>query len=312
MIRVQDFDVTLPTTDSATGKLVNGRPFIQLMVNLSAIASLASRQQELRLDELRSPIHMLQDWIRNVPQEIALFDEDGNQKPHSRFAVETHIYYFVSIILIYLLPGLHRRDPTFHSTAILASSCVVHLYEAMLYRDEINLLLPIHAWLALVASIPQFYPLARSSQVTSVEEIELLRSTLVKLSSKHKSAKLCLVKIDELRKDHTGQISLETDRFRSHETTVFLDSSSDAIFIESVSVLFPFPNDISPRMHESESQLGTFNRPDTRDPLQPPPPRKDMTFEWADVNFDSFAFFGNEYVDENLQPFDHQEFSFEQ
>jgi hypothetical protein len=302
MIRVQDFDVALPSANSPPGKFVNGQALTQLMMNLSAIEMLASRQQDIELAELHGLVQNLQDWISNVPPELALFDQNDYQRPHERWAVELHIYYFNSIILIYLLPGLHRQDPAFHSAAILASSCAVRLYEAMLYRDEINFLTPVHNWLTFVAAIPQLYPLAKSSTKTSGEETELIQSILLQLSTKHSGAKLCLCKLEDLQQNQAAKTSVVSNELGSNDIAAPLVNSSGSSLVNGAGALFPFPDNISPRMPELRSQLATPNQSDTDDNLQPPLSRDELVFDWADLNIDSFGFFGNSFAVDEIAP----------
>ncbi|OBT62439.1 hypothetical protein VE03_08630 [Pseudogymnoascus sp. 23342-1-I1] len=276
MIRIQDFDVTLPSADSVTSRLVSGRPFIQLMMNLNVIAMLASRQQDIGPDKLRSAIEPLQEWISNIPPELALFDQSENRNAHDRWVVEIHIFYFISIILVYLLPGPHRH--------------------------EVNFLLPIHAWLALTAAVPQFSPQAGSSQVSANEEIELLRLALVQQSAKHRSAKLCLSKIERLQKDHAGKPTIEIVEGRNHDPALAPDSNPNATWCECLRKLFPFPKSISPRM---EDLMGKIDLTGTGNIFQAPPFADDISFEWADLNFDSLGFLGNDFnMEEVVQPFE--------
>lgn len=300
MIRIQDFDVSLPSADPATNRLVSGRPFVQLMMNLNVIAMLASRQQDISPDELRSALQTLREWIGNISPELALFDQNGDRNAHDRWVVEIHIFYFISIILVYLLPGPHRCEPAFYSAALLASSCAVRLYEAILYRDEVNFLLPIHAWLALTAAIPQFSPQAGSSRVSANEEIELLRLVLVQQSAKHRSAKLCLSKIERLQKDHAGKSTIEIAEVRSHDAAPAPDSNPNATWCGYLQELFPFPKSISPRM---ENLMGKIDLTGTGNIFQPLPFGDDISFEWADLNFESLGFLANDFnMEEVAQP----------
>jgi hypothetical protein len=313
MIRIQDFDVALPRAGAPVSKLSGGRPFIQLVMNLSVIGSLASLHRDIGSDELRGPIQTLQRWISNVPPELTLFDQNEDRNAHDRWAIEIHIYYFTSIILLYLLPGSHRQDPAFQAAAVLASSCVVRLYEAMLYRDEINFLLPIHSWLALAAAIPQFYPLVRSSQISTNEEIELLQSVLVQLSAKHNSANLCLCKIERLQKDYAERSNLQAIGVRGHATAMPSEINPEATWFDCVQALFPFPNSISPRMEHLMPHLGTFKHPVPENTIQPLAVADDVTFEWADLNFDNLSFLGSDFnMETTTRPFGSQGFNLRQ
>lgn len=313
IIRLGEYDVSLPEAGADDApNLSSSRHFIQLMTSLSTINTLASQQLGVVQGELDSLVKALQGWIASVPENMALFTTTGERKPHARWNVELHIFYLIMVILVCLLPGPHRRQPAFHSAAVLASSCVARLYEAMLYRDEIVSLNPIHGWLLLAATIPQLYPLAKS-HASSDEELDILRNVLVQHINSNDSAKLSLAKVDKLiRKQQRGD-SLDAEAAETwdrdgggtapHSGDAEVNGTFGRVYwLRQIRGLFPFPQSFSPRMEHLLPSVGGDDSSggymgDDHDlgdffSLQSIALAEDSNFfEWVDLNLDEPGLF---------------------
>lgn len=271
MLRLQDLDIRhLEPSDFPDGE-DNGISALvfcamtRLCAELSHIEALSAQRRPATPNDILARVSALRAWITALPPALRLYDEHNQRRPWSRLVAETHIFYFVAVILICLLPGPHRQSLTFCTASIVASSCIARLYEEILCHEEVHCLLPIHGWTTLLAAVPQIYCRVQHPHTAAVcaEELDICAAVLEQMRDKYESAAVVLAKVDALRRTDAGVvlgwlnqplssssssppppprvngISNQTDGQPWRETE---DLAA------AVSGLFPFPSHLSPKM----------------------------------------------------------------
>ncbi|KAL1617867.1 hypothetical protein SLS56_010789 [Neofusicoccum ribis] len=256
MLRLSDLDLKLPTTDDFRCPDVAAMTFCamaHLCVQISRIEQLGALSQEATPAEISSFVNALQEWIEKLQPELRLFDAQGQRLPWSRLAAELHIFYFVSIIVMYLLPGPHRHAVKFCISSIIASSCAARLYEEILHREEVLCLLSIHGWANLVSAVPQFYCGIKFPHYSAVcaEELSINRAVLTQMRDRYPSADVVLRKIDSLPRTDTipnprSSAAESSSRTRCSQVEGLEDFGNTQL--PDVAALFPFPDSLSPKM----------------------------------------------------------------
>lgn len=142
------------------------------------------------------------EWVREVPSELHLHDAAGTRKKFSRPVSELFIRYFTTIILLQRLSN--GIDPQRHTSiqCLVASSCIINLYEEILFREQACFLLPINGFLCMVASIPQIYykPRSAEKEATRQNEIKILCSVMKQMQWKFGGSEMVLRKIFKLQR----------------------------------------------------------------------------------------------------------------
>ncbi|KAF9636493.1 hypothetical protein BFW01_g7389 [Lasiodiplodia theobromae] len=196
---------------------------------------------------------------------LRLFDDDNRRRPWSRLVAECHIFYFIAVILVCLLPGPHRQSLTFCTASIVASSCIARLYEEILCHEEVHCLLPIHGWTTLLAAVPQIYCGVKYPNLASVcaEELDISAAVLEQMRDKYESAAVVLTKVDALRRTDAaaaaGWLNQPLSSSSSSPPRANGSSSSNQTggdqswretegLADAVAGLFPFPSHLSPKM----------------------------------------------------------------
>ncbi|OQE22407.1 hypothetical protein PENSTE_c010G05638 [Penicillium steckii] len=139
-------------------------------------------------DEVFSTLDELVLWRQRLPPSLQLFDESSMiRQTYNRLAVELHIFYLVTIILISFL-GRRDNPSLFKYSSMAASACVARLYEEIFLREDVTYLLPIHSWAHLVAAIPRGFSDSDLLNPDRAYEIKISQQVLEMLSKKHTSA----------------------------------------------------------------------------------------------------------------------------
>jgi hypothetical protein len=119
--------------------------------------------------------------------------------------------------------------------SIIASSCIVGIYEEIYHREQTNFLLPIHGFFCMAAAVPLIYYRPKSPHRNSLREkqIKILRLIMERMRPRYGGADMVLRRIDKLNKA-AGDIT-------SHdvmEPSLHLGPSPD---FDRAAELFPFP-----------------------------------------------------------------------
>lgn len=282
MLRLQDLDIRhlepsdFPDGENDTVSALVFCAMVRLCTELSHIETLSAQRRPATPNDILARVSALHAWITTLPPALRLFDgehPDNHRRPWSRVITECHIFYFVAVILVCLLPGPHRQSATFCTASIVASSCIARLYEEILCHEEVHCLLPIHGWTALVAAVPQIYCSVKYPHFASVcaEELDITAAVLAQMRDKYESAAVVLAKVDALRRTDAAAaliclnhplpppsssssspprvngIGNQTDDQPWRETEELADA---------VSGLFPFPDRLSPKMRLLPLPLG--------------------------------------------------------
>ncbi|KAI1080435.1 hypothetical protein F5B20DRAFT_112856 [Whalleya microplaca] len=229
----------------------------RMCIILNSHMNRTTTYRSITTQELMSIFASLQQWLEQLPEELRLFDISGSRHPYQFLTQVTHVVYFTSITLAYLLPGPHRQSPLFRKASFLASQTVFRLFEEILYRDEVHHLLPIFIWVILVATVAQVSCCDETSEEQHGvrERIEIGRLILVQLAEKHPSASLVLAKIERLeRSDDRASIAqlvnitpdIPSCPPNSEALSTTLEQTE--LLCTAIGALFPFPESFIPRI----------------------------------------------------------------
>lgn len=247
-----DFDIRplelddFPVHDTASRMCIQ---HIRLSVILGNIADYSTQKVALGVEEVTALTQSLSSWIRDLPEDLRLFDTSGLRRPYQFPIIELYIVYFSTLILLQALQvhGEKKWPTTVQST--VASSCIARLYEEMYYRDHVCFLLPIHSFFCMVSAVPQMYyrPQCKVKKDLRQEELDIIRSVVKKLQARFGGASRVARNISRLeneleRLNHRN--SLQGGMARTTGNTPWTTSVMD----EHSSELFPFPANLCPKM----------------------------------------------------------------
>lgn len=233
--------------------------FIQnakLCTIIGQIAELQLEKGHITSNESSRLYQAMCKWVREVPAELYLYDAvSGSRNKFSRAVSELFIRYFAAIILLQRLQG--GQDPQAHTPiqCLIASSCMIHLYEEILFREETCFLLPINGFLCMVASLPQIYykPRSAEKEVARKSEIEILCSVLKQMRGKYGGSEMVLRKILKLQRNVDASMEgrpLESQTIANPRSPI---SNAPCGSLEE---LFPFPADICSHMNLIQRGVG--------------------------------------------------------
>jgi hypothetical protein len=237
-----DTAVPLPVPTDFNDPGLGSRVFCQLAdlcTKLRKVLDLA-RVDEAPSEQVLLSLEALRRWREQLPPDIQLFDEETRQ-PYIRPISELHIFYLVTVILTCFLS--RRENPSlFKYASMAASSCVSRLYEEILYHEDVQYLLPIHAWAILVAGIPRAFSDSDALNPDRAEEVGISKQVLEIMSVKHNSAPVVINKVNSLN-------NLRADAFPAQA-----DITWDALRMPSsdsrmqMAQLLPFPSSFCPML----------------------------------------------------------------
>ncbi|KAJ5620175.1 hypothetical protein N7510_004159 [Penicillium lagena] len=265
MIKSQDFDLHPPrVTDFEHPENGQARLFV-LYANLTTILEkmlpLQHRELSNSSEEALSVLSDLKNWVANIPPDIRLFDDQGN-RVYERGFYEILTWYFTCIITFFHVHGRLFHPSATSTITLVASSCIIRLYQEMDYRDDINYLMSINNWSMMVASLPQLSSLRNESlginpgdkdwrpDSQSLEELDILLEILTQRILKFPGAKAIVERILRCKAEilsHGRSINpvpgLEDPGRASWDPTW-----RAYITVPRVYELFPFKKELSPRM----------------------------------------------------------------
>ncbi|RJE22871.1 hypothetical protein PHISCL_04767, partial [Aspergillus sclerotialis] len=265
MIRSQDFDVRPPcVTDFEDHESHQARLFIlyaDLMTILEKMLPLQPRGVLIGSDEALSILSELKNWAANISPAIRFFDGQGN-RIYERGSYEVLVWYFTCIITFFHGHGRLFHPSVTSTITLVASSCVIRLYQEMDYRDDINYLMSINNWSMMLASLPQLRNIRNenlnahsedqewSPDPLSIEELEILLEILTQRTVKFPGVKAIVERIFRCK----GEIlshgrSLDPLPEAEERGGAMWDSNwREYTTLPRVHELFPFEWALSPRM----------------------------------------------------------------
>lgn len=169
-----------------------------------------------------------------------------------------HIQYFTCIILLFHLYGQSIYPYMTPISSLVASSCMACLYQEIDDHDEINYLTPIHNWSLMVGCIPQIHRSIMFPEEHDLcsTELDTFVTALRCMSLKWPPANNILTTIDRLR---TAKIDPKTHISAEGERKAYSLPTSYESPVPILTSLFPFPEDMCPRMTLVYSDSGASN-----------------------------------------------------
>lgn len=225
---------------------------------MGLVADLNNGRSNLTQEGTTALVGQLSDWLRNLPDELHLYDTSDMRRPFYRPVCDLHITYFATIILLQLLDRKRAGAPV-SSSSLTAASCIARLYEEIHYREETAHLVSVHGFLCMVAAVPLivFPPSSPERRLAQEEDLEIIRNVLVGMRARYGGSDLVLRKISKLQQDvrRGGREQGRDCHVASGEDALWATRSIQ----ERSGELFAFPPSFCPRMSSPEpdtSHLG--------------------------------------------------------
>lgn len=212
MLRPADFDVPTLTLADFDGYQDEAAKYFIADVSLARImGQVASKLRDQSSDEDGELVTaLLVEWINKLPSELILFSSVGERNPHSFPAIELNICYLGIVILSRALRSQREKDWPCSTLCLVSSACIAHLYEEILDREEVALLMSMHPFWCLIAALPLFYckTVTPSIEKQRQESLDILRAVIQQLSPRHGLARTVnrkLLRLDRVRTDIISQ-----------------------------------------------------------------------------------------------------------
>ncbi|OQE25184.1 hypothetical protein PENSTE_c006G09677 [Penicillium steckii] len=267
MIQPQDFDLRLPlVTDFENPEDDQSLLFVlytRLIRILAKMLPLQPRDSTTTSEEALAILSDLKDWVQNLPSHLQIFSDSG-QRLYDRALYEMLTWYFTCVITFFHVNGKFFHSSVTSTITLVASSCIIRLYQEMDYRDDINYLMPINNWSMMVASLPQLSSLCYESNSIattndiphpdplSLEELDIMLEIMAERTIKFPGAGAVLEKIKRFKTEILSLGSSSNVAFGLHGPSQGSGSWSmderSYVSIPGIHELFPFPKELSPRM----------------------------------------------------------------
>ncbi|KAJ5583973.1 hypothetical protein N7450_006637 [Penicillium hetheringtonii] len=267
MIQPQDFDLRLPlVTDFENPEDNQSILFVlytRLIKILAKMLPLQPRDSTTTSEEALAILSDLKDWVQNLPSHLQIFNDSG-KRIYDRALYEMLTWYFTCVITTFHVHGRFFHSSVTSTITLVASSCIIRLYQEMDYRDDINYLMPINNWSMMVASLPQLSSLCYESNAMtttndipnpdplSLEELDIMLEIMAERTIKFPGAGAVLAKIKRFKAEILSLGSSSNALFGLHAPSRGSESwSTDErsyVSIPGIHELFPFPKELSPRM----------------------------------------------------------------
>ncbi|KAK2732331.1 hypothetical protein FQN57_002947 [Myotisia sp. PD_48] len=267
MMLSQDFDLRPPSVedfeDSESKEALLFVLYTNLMTTLAKMLPLQPRDLTKTPEQALSILLELKDWVGNLPVHLRIFDDSGAWH-YDRGFYEVLAWYFTCIITFFHVHGRFFRPSVSSTITLMASSCIIRLYQQMDYRDDINYLIAISNWSMMVASLPQLnnlWPENNSNtepipDSLSLEELDILLEILDQRTIKFPGSKFILDKVSRTKTTilSCGPSSLPLSSLPPHDlpennNNPWPSSWGNYTTIPNVHEMFPFPKELSPRMN---------------------------------------------------------------
>lgn len=199
---------------------------------------------ELEVSSPSSTVAALIDWHRALPLQLKLHNLAGTRNTYVRAINEMFIMYFAIIIHVLFRHDLDKdRRPRASPTTIVASSCMIRLYEEMYYHEHAARLGSVHGFFLMLAAIPQIFHRTQIAEKETLreKELDLICAILKHLRVKFGGSNMVLNRILRLRAE--SQSNAGQDSVADAYSPAGGVSAEDPI--EGVDQLFPFPADFS-------------------------------------------------------------------
>jgi hypothetical protein len=181
----------------------------------------------------------LAEWHQKVPLPFKLHDAGGCRNAYIRPVNELFIMYFAIIILVFYRRGLSEGGRTRVSpTMIVASSCMIRLYEEIYHHEQAARLGSVHGFYLMLAAIPQIFHRTQSAEKEHLreKELDLICAVLRQLRVKYGGSNMVLRKVTGLRAE-----SQTCEQCFITETPQDVSEITAGGLVPECDRLFPFP-----------------------------------------------------------------------
>ncbi|KEF57580.1 uncharacterized protein A1O9_05498 [Exophiala aquamarina CBS 119918] len=278
ILRTEEFDLRpLTVTDFALSEGRQAGKFIiytRLAQIIAKMLDLQQRQDLTTNEEVSSALADFRAWALEMPSDLRIYNEQGG-KVYRREIYEYLASYLTHIITFFHHFGKHFRPSVVSRISLVASSCMIGLYQDMDCRDHINYLTAINNWYLMTAAIPQLNNIARENRgegfqteprrnkPSSLQDLDILLDILKQRTVKFPGAKSIVNRLEQLKHDVLSQCvdsNLAAVPAERHCSELALLPQG---VITNVHDLFPFPKSLSPRLQlldaiEAESATNVF------------------------------------------------------
>lgn len=261
MIQSQDFDLRPPSVtdfeNPEDGQAFQFVLYSNLMTILAQMLPLQQRDPTATSEKALAILSDLKKWVGNMTLHLHVFDNSG-KLIYDRALYEILTWYFTCVISFFHVHGRFFHPSVISTITLVASSCIIRLYQEMDYRDDINYLMPINNWSMMVASLPQLSNLRHDNNTVitaepdtvdpiSLEELDILLEIMAERTIKFPGAGAVLEKIRRFRTEIISHGVSSNTIFGLHEPS---KPSHEETYttIPRIHELFPFQREISPRM----------------------------------------------------------------
>ncbi|OAL43336.1 hypothetical protein IQ07DRAFT_580289 [Pyrenochaeta sp. DS3sAY3a] len=223
-LQPQDHDVqNISISDFAEASRVS-RVFqqtIALSETTGAIANINESTLRLTSESAANITSLLCSWLRELPEDLRLFDSFGVKQPFYRPAWELHINYFVNIILLQMLDSRGTRSSV-AAPSFKAALGAARLYEELHCRDETCHLVHAHGFFCMVVAVPLICFPRQSVHDGFIRNdlLQVICAILEERRHRYGGWDLVLQKIKWLRED----VAKRGDELSREQTSGVLDS----------------------------------------------------------------------------------------
>lgn len=190
-------------------------------------------------------------WLRELPEDLRLFDSLGIRNPYRLHVLELHIMYFSALVLLQASEAYSGKEWSTTGLSIIASSCIARLYEQIYYHGHVNFLLPIDAFYCMVSAVPQIYNRPTNGPETDIrhEEFDIIRSVIKQLQTRFGGATTVSRNISKLTREvEWSKDSSVPPGSVSVQATGVPSAWKPSIMNQYALELFPFPLSLCPNM----------------------------------------------------------------
>ncbi|KAE8414382.1 fungal-specific transcription factor domain-containing protein [Aspergillus pseudocaelatus] len=204
-LKRDDFDV-LPLSEEDFDVVdMQARHFIADISLARIMGELAHKvSRNISPSQEETPIaDLLTDWMADLHPDLQLYDKNGHRTAYQFPIVELHIQYFGAVILSQAMSCRFSKQWACSAACLIAANCIAGLYEEILYREQVCLLITMHSFWCLTAAIPLLYykPDNEEMEAQRKESLGVLCSVIEQLNHRFGIAKTVAKKIKLLQRE---------------------------------------------------------------------------------------------------------------
>ncbi|KAJ3497085.1 hypothetical protein NLG97_g2169 [Lecanicillium saksenae] len=206
----EDFDVTPLVEDDFQPVDLPARNFIADVRLASIMGELAAKisRHLFTAEDIMRISESLSNWMAELYPDLRLYDESGRRTAFLFPVSEIHIEYFGTVILSQAMSRPFSKQWPLSAACLVAATCIANLYEEILFRDQVSLLITMHSFWCLTAAIPLIYykPDTPALEAQRKESLAVICSVVEQLRSRFGVAKTVAHKIERLQRERREAI----------------------------------------------------------------------------------------------------------